>query len=121
MKDLVQDGGSLVAGSAFADGVDRRMFIKAALGSGFAAATLPVAAQSVIKTDSAGLTAGEIEIKVGGVSVPVYRAQPAGKTGLPVILVVSEIFGVHARNDLRHAGRTAGELEHRDVAGRRVV
>jgi carboxymethylenebutenolidase len=95
MKDLVQDGGSLVAGSAFADGVDRRVFLKAALGSGFAAATLPVAAQSVIKTDSAGLTAGEIEIKVGGVTVPVYRAQPAGKANLPVILVVSEIFGVH--------------------------
>jgi carboxymethylenebutenolidase len=95
MKDLVQDGGSLVAGSAFTDGVDRRVFLKAALGSGFAAATLPVAAQSVIKTDSAGLTAGAIEIKVGGVTVPVYRAQPAGKANLPVVLVVSEIFGVH--------------------------
>ncbi|MDR0780438.1 MAG: dienelactone hydrolase family protein, partial [Pseudomonadales bacterium] len=27
--------------------------------------------------------------------MPAYRAQPAGKTGLPVVLVVSEIFGVH--------------------------
>lgn len=95
MKDLVQDGDSLVAGSAFEDGVDRRVFLKAALGSGFAAATLPVAAQTVIHTDSAGLTAGEVAIKVGGVTVPVYRAQPAGKSNLPVILVVSEIFGVH--------------------------
>jgi carboxymethylenebutenolidase len=95
MKDLVQDGDSLVAGSAFEDGVDRRVFLKAALGSGFAAATLPVAAQSVIKTDDAGLTTGEIGIKVGDVTVPVYRAQPAGKTDLPVVLVVSEIFGVH--------------------------
>jgi carboxymethylenebutenolidase len=32
---------------------------------------------------------------VNGTAVPVYRAQPAGKTGLPVILVISEIFGVH--------------------------
>jgi carboxymethylenebutenolidase len=95
MKDLVQDGDSLVAGSAFADGVDRRVFLKAALGSGFAAATLPVAAQTVIKTDTAGLTAGTISLKVGGAEVPVYRAQPSDKTNLPVILVVSEIFGVH--------------------------
>jgi carboxymethylenebutenolidase len=95
MKDLVQDGDSLVASSAFADGVDRRVFLKAALGSGFAAATLPVAAQTVIKTDTAGLTAGTITIKVGGVEVPVYRAQPSDKSNLPVILVVSEIFGVH--------------------------
>ena len=95
MKDLVQDGGSLVADSPFADGVARRDFLKVALGSGFAAATLPVAAQSVIKTDTAGLTAGTVTLTVGGQAVPVYRAQPAGKTGLPVILVVSEIFGVH--------------------------
>jgi carboxymethylenebutenolidase len=27
--------------------------------------------------------------------VPVYRAQPEGKSNLPVILVISEIFGVH--------------------------
>jgi carboxymethylenebutenolidase len=28
-------------------------------------------------------------------SLPAYRARPAGKTGLPTILVVQEIFGVH--------------------------
>jgi carboxymethylenebutenolidase len=95
MKDLVQDGDSLVAGSAFEDGVDRRVFLKAALGTGFAAATLPVAAQSVIKTDTNGLSAGTVHIKVGDTTVPVYRAQPEGKKDLPVILVVSEIFGVH--------------------------
>ena len=60
MKDLVQDGDSLVADSPFSDGVDRRDFLKVALGTGFAAATLPVAAQSVIKTDSAGLLAGTV-------------------------------------------------------------
>jgi carboxymethylenebutenolidase len=32
---------------------------------------------------------------VNGQTVPVYRAQPEGKSKLPVILVVSEIFGVH--------------------------
>jgi carboxymethylenebutenolidase len=28
-------------------------------------------------------------------AMPAYRAQPAGKTNLPVVLVVHEIFGVH--------------------------
>jgi carboxymethylenebutenolidase len=95
MKDLIQDGDSLVADSPFADGVDRRDFLKVALGTGFAAATLPVAAQSVIKTDTAGLTAGTVNLTVNGQTVPVYRAQPEGKSNLPVILVISEIFGVH--------------------------
>ncbi|WP_296946016.1 dienelactone hydrolase family protein [uncultured Massilia sp.] len=95
MKDLVQDGDSLVADSPFADGVARRDFLKVALGSGFAAATLPVAAQSVIKTDTDGLEAGTVTLTVGGQAVPVYRARPAGKSNLPVVLVVSEIFGVH--------------------------
>jgi carboxymethylenebutenolidase len=48
-----------------------------------------------IRTDGAGLTAGEVTIKVGDFKMPAYRAMPAGKTGLPVVLVVSEIFGVH--------------------------
>eukprot|EP01041_Mallomonas_annulata_P017796 gene17795-36430_t len=60
-----------------------------------AAAALPVVAQNVIKTDTDGLTAGTVTVTVNGTAVPVYRAQPAGKTGLPVILVISEIFGVH--------------------------
>ncbi|MCX4164025.1 MULTISPECIES: dienelactone hydrolase family protein [Paraburkholderia] len=73
---------------------DRRTFIKAALGSGFAAAVLPVSAQT-IHTDSDGLEAGEVAVTSGGIIVPAYRAQPKGKTHLPVIIVVHEIFGVH--------------------------
>ena len=34
-------------------------------------------------------------IPVGDFKMPAYRAMPAGKTNLPVVLVVSEIFGVH--------------------------
>ena len=74
---------------------NRRTFVRTAVGSGFAAAVLPVMAQSVIKTDSVGLVAGEVTIQVGGFKMPAYRAAPAGRTGLPVVLVVSEIFGVH--------------------------
>lgn len=62
---------------------------------GFAAAVQPVVAQSMIHTDTEGLTAGTITLDIGGQPVPVYRAQPAGKDKLPVILVISEIFGVH--------------------------
>ncbi len=73
---------------------NRRTFIKAALGTGFAAAVLPVSAQT-IHTDSEGLEAGEVGIRSGDTLVPAYRAQPKGKTHLPVIIVVHEIFGVH--------------------------
>jgi carboxymethylenebutenolidase len=94
MKDLLNDAASLNE-KHLNDGVARRDFLKVALGTGFAAAALPVVAQNVIKTDTDGLTAGTVTVTVNGTAVPVYRAQPAGKTGLPVILVISEIFGVH--------------------------
>jgi carboxymethylenebutenolidase len=73
---------------------NRRDFVQTAVGSGFAAAVLPVSAQT-ITTDTAGLTAGEVTIPVGDFKMPAYRAAPAGKTNLPVVLVISEIFGVH--------------------------
>ena len=95
MQHLKEDFDSLVAKTTLSDAVDRRVFLKAALGTGFAAAVLPVSAQTVVKTDTVGLTAGEVVITVNGQKIPVYRAQPEGKTNLPVILVVSEIFGVH--------------------------
>jgi carboxymethylenebutenolidase len=72
----------------------RRDFVQTAVGSGFAAAVMPVSAQT-ITTDTAGLTAGAVTIPVGDFKMPAYRAAPAGKSGLPVVLVVSEIFGVH--------------------------
>ena len=75
--------------------VDRRGFIKTSLGAGFAAAVLPVSAQTMIKTEATGLDTGEAKIPVPGGEMPVFWAKPAGKTGLPVVLVVQEIFGVH--------------------------
>jgi carboxymethylenebutenolidase len=68
---------------------------RAAVGSGFAAAVLPVSAQA-IRTDTEGLTVGEVTVPVDDFKMPAYRAMPAGAAGkLPVVLVVSEIFGVH--------------------------
>lgn len=95
MQNMKEDFDSMVGKTSLSDGVDRRGFIKTAMGTGFAAAVLPVMAQTMIKTDTEGLTAGEVMLTVNGQQVPVYRAQPKGKTGLPVVLVVSEIFGVH--------------------------
>jgi carboxymethylenebutenolidase len=49
----------------------------------------------VVKTDATGLLAGEVMIPVGDFKMPAYRAAPAGKANAPVVLVISEIFGVH--------------------------
>ncbi|WP_395823043.1 dienelactone hydrolase family protein [Collimonas sp.] len=95
MPNLKEDFDSLVAKTGLSGAVDRRTFLKTTLGTGFAAAVMPVTAQTVIKTDSVGLTAGPLEIAQNGLSVPIYRSQPEGKTNLPVVLVISEIFGVH--------------------------
>jgi carboxymethylenebutenolidase len=73
----------------------RRDFARTGVGAGFAAAVLPIQAQTQIKTDSAGLTTGEVMIPMGDFKLPAYRAAPAGQGNLPVVLVASEIFGVH--------------------------
>ena len=72
----------------------RRDFVRGAVGTGFAASVLPVGAQAV-DTDGNGLTAGEVTIMSGDFQLPAYRAMPSGRSGLPVVLVISEIFGVH--------------------------
>jgi carboxymethylenebutenolidase len=72
----------------------RRDFVRAAVGTGFAAAVLPVTAQT-IRTDSAGLEVGEVTVMVGDFQMPAYRAVPKGARNPPVVLVISEIFGVH--------------------------
>jgi len=88
---IEQDVDSLAPSRDFS----RRDFVRTSVGSGFAAAVLPVVAQSTIKTDTSGLVAGEVTIPVGDFKMPAYRAAPAGKTNAPVVLVISEIFGVH--------------------------
>lgn len=87
LKDEID---SLTPGSDFS----RRGFVQATVGGGFAAAVLPVTAQT-ITTDATGLEAGPVHIAVGDFQMPAYRAAPAGGKNLPVVLVASEIFGVH--------------------------
>jgi carboxymethylenebutenolidase len=73
----------------------RRHVIMTSLAAGFAAAVRPVCADTVITTDTEGLTAGEVKIPVADGEIPAYRAMPAKGGPFAVVLVVQEIFGVH--------------------------
>ena len=94
-SDLRADFDSLRPGESTAGGATRRTALKAALGVGYAASTLPIAAQTAVTTSAEGLKAGAVKFSVNGFDVPAYVASPQGKTGVPVILVIQEIFGVH--------------------------
>ena len=95
LDDSRSDFDSLRPGESTEQGATRRTALKAAIGVGYAAAVMPVMAQTAISTPADGLKAGPIKYAVGDFEVPAYAAAPAGKTGLPVILVIQEIFGVH--------------------------
>jgi carboxymethylenebutenolidase len=96
MLDDVKNGlDSLLPGKTTEAGATRRTALKTALGVGYAATAMPIMAQTAVKTSAAGLAAGEGIFDMQGFSVPFYYAAPEGKTNLPIILVVQEIFGVH--------------------------
>lgn len=94
-RDLETEFKALLPGQSTEAGATRRTALKTALGVGYAASVLPIMAQTAIKTPTDGLTVGEVTIDVKGFAMPAYRAMPAGKKNLPVVLVLSEIFGVH--------------------------
>lgn len=97
-----------------AQGFSRRDFLVTSLGAGFALATQPVAAQTAIHTDAAGLREGEVRIAVGSGEMVAYRAAPAGLEKPPVVLLVSEIFGVHEY--IRDTARRLAKLGYFVVA-----
>ncbi len=62
---------------------------------GFAPAVSPVAS-TTIHTSADAIHGGETSIPSQGNSMPAYYARPKDKdSGLPVVIVVQEIFGVH--------------------------
>ena len=78
--------------------LDRReFFVTSIFAAGtFAAAVMPISAQTKITTDADGLVAGEVRIPVSDGQIPAYRAMPDKKgKKFPVVMVVHEIFGVH--------------------------
>ncbi len=94
-KDLKTEFNALLPGQTTEQGATRRTALQVALGVGYAAAAAPGMAQTAIKTSSEGLTTGEIAFEVDGFKVPAFYAAPTGKSKLPVVLVVQEIFGMH--------------------------
>jgi carboxymethylenebutenolidase len=100
MSNSVQDSIADVQSLRPALNLNRRGFMAttaaSTVGIGFAAAVQPIQAQTAIKTDTAGLRSGEINL-VGkdGFNFAAYVAAPEGKSNLPVVVVFSEIFGVH--------------------------
>jgi carboxymethylenebutenolidase len=70
--------------------IDRRGFIAAAIAAGFAVTASPVLGQA-IKTPMDGLEGGDL--KIG--DMPAYFAVPAAGGKRPVVLVVTEIWGLH--------------------------
>ena len=94
-SDQITDSHSLLNAKEGEAGASRRTALKAALSVGYAAAAMPIMAQTAIRTSTEGLRAGEFSFEVNGFKVPAYFAAPAGQTNLPVVLVVQEIFGLH--------------------------
>ncbi len=95
LEDICTDVNALLPGRSTEAGARRRTVLQSAVGLGYAAAAAPLMAQTAVATPTDGLDAGRIHYTVDGFQVPAYRAGPAGKTHLPVVLVVQEIFGVH--------------------------
>lgn len=73
----------------------RRTALKTALGVGYAAAVMPELAHSSVYTPGDDLVQAEVVVNVNGFNMPVYRSQPKGDGPFPVVLVLSEVFGVH--------------------------
>src|SRR5262245_18840053 len=73
----------------------RREFVVSGLASGFALAAGPVCAQTMIVTDTNGLSAGEVRVPTKDVPIPAYAAMPDKGQAFPMVLFVQEIFGVH--------------------------
>jgi carboxymethylenebutenolidase len=75
----------------------RRGFIAASGSLGFALAAGPLQAQTVINTPADGLEVLDFTVSVtGGANMPAYMAAPAKAGKYPVVIVIPEIFGMHA-------------------------
>ncbi|WP_440026242.1 dienelactone hydrolase family protein [Chromobacterium amazonense] len=76
--------------------LNRRRFLTGAGSLGFALAVQPIAASAIL-TDSQSLQTGIPAIDTGSGAMPGYYAKPENAEGpLPLVIVIQEIFGVHA-------------------------
>ena len=94
-QNQLKDAETLLTGAA--EPTRRSMLQTAAAASAvLAAAVSGCAAPTQQQTSAIGLDAGNVLIDINGFAMPAYRAAAAGKSNLPVVLVVSEIFGVQS-------------------------
>jgi carboxymethylenebutenolidase len=73
----------------------RQLLVSGAVAAGYALAARPVRA-GAIATSEEGLVAGRVQVPADGLELTAYRAYPAAGGPFPVVLVVHEIFGLHA-------------------------
>lgn len=66
-----------------------------AFATGYAAFALSAEAEP-IATDAQGLTVSEASVADGDIKLPAYVARPAGAGRRPAVIVINEVFGVHA-------------------------
>jgi carboxymethylenebutenolidase len=116
LQDTVtNDAASEVRSLTNALKLNRRGFVVTSLGAGFAAAAMPISAQSIITTSADGLIAGEVKVPTKDGDMVAYRAMPATGSGFPVVLVVQEIFGVHEH--IKDVCRRFAKLGYFAIAG----
>ncbi len=80
-----------------AAGLSRRQMLKVGGVATFAGYAVGVekALGQAIKTDTQGIVAGDARVAIGSYQMPVYEARPANATSAPIVIVISEIWGVH--------------------------
>ncbi len=78
-------------------GLTRRDMLKVGGAATFAGYAVGVekAFGQVVKTDTTGIMAGDFEVKIGDYGMPVYEARPASGGPAPIVVCISEVWGVH--------------------------
>jgi len=71
------------------------VLVAGAAATGYALAARPVRADAIVTSDE-GLVAGSVRVPAGDVEIAAYRAHPESGGPFPVVVVVHEIFGLHA-------------------------
>ena len=93
MQDLRTD----ISATSLLDPVSRRTALFSFTAGYALALTAEAQAASPITTPDNGLTVGQVKLFApDGFALPAYMARPTGDGPFPMIVVVNEIFGIHA-------------------------
>jgi carboxymethylenebutenolidase len=80
----------------------------------FASAVQPVVAETLVITPDEGLITRDVQVPTSDGVIPAYLAAPQDQSGLPVVLVIQEIFGVHEH--IRDVARRLAKLGYLALA-----